>query len=310
MRFTVVALLLSLTSLSAEVRKFSISKTALEQWAGRVTAEMDAVTIGGNSNVHPVASDCEIHFGAHSSNFVGSPSGMVLEPMNACEAPFPGKTKFVKNDWVSFAKSLKGKTVKIGGVPRIWPEHLGDPGDPNGGPLSNPNHAVEFHPLTKITIGSKTNDFSKTIYAPGGFSGGVSASTAEKILSDTDIQVSESGGMVEVAFDSGRIGNFTTFDIRIRRSDVEEVPGGHRLKGRVILTKSKAPTVSIVTVKGSKIDDHIAEFRNSSRTRMEVEGLVLFSLDPGALLDKVNAGGGQVDDPIQLILYGDIDEEE
>ena len=310
MRPWLLAILFYAASLCAEVRTFSIPKASLQQWAGRVTVELDDVKIGGNSKVHSVASDCEIHFGAQSSNFTGTPSGLVLEPMNACEAPFPGKTKFVKNDWMKFATSIKGKTVKIAGVPRIWPEHLGDPDDPSGGPPSNPNHAVEFHPLTKVTLGSKTSDFSKTVYAPDGFTGGVSASTAEKILTDTEISVSESAGVVKVDFDSGRIGNFTTFELRIRRTDVDDVPGGHRMKGKVILSKTKTPDVTIVTVNGSKVDNEIAAFRKSSKTRMEMEGLVLFSLDPKALLEKVNAGGGQVPDPLQLILYGDIDDEE
>ena len=82
------------------------------------------------------------------------------------------------------------------------------------------------------------------------------------------------------------------------------------MKGRVIVSRTKTHVVTMLTVKGSKIDRRIAAFKSSTRTRMELEGLVLFSLDPKALLDAVNAGGGQVDDPLQLILYGDIDDEE
>ena len=91
MRFAMIAVLVYGTSLSAEVRRFSTPKDLLAEWARGVTAEMKAVKIGGHSNVHPVASDCEIHFGAHSWNFAGKPSGIVLGPMNACEAPFPGR---------------------------------------------------------------------------------------------------------------------------------------------------------------------------------------------------------------------------
>jgi hypothetical protein len=304
MKPVLLGILACALTVSGEVKRFSIPQAALAHWAGRVTAEMDDVRIGGNSKVHAAAADCEIHFGAHSSQFAGKPSGMVLEPMNACEAPFPGKTKAVKNDWLRFATSLKGKTVKVAGVPRIWPEHLGDADDPDGGPPSNPNHAFEFHPLTQVTVGAKTTDFSQAIYPPEGFSGGVSTSTAEKILTDTEVSVSESDGMVDVDFDAGRIGNFTTLEIRIRKSDVEEVPGGHRMKGTVILSKSKRPGVTIVTVAGSKIDSQIAAMRGSS---LQIEALVLFSLDPTALLNTVKAGGGKVEDALQLILYGEID---
>ena len=139
----------------------------------------------------------------------------------------------MKNDWVSFATGINGKTVQVTGVPRIWPEHLGDPGDPDGRPPSNPNHAFEFHPLTRVTVGSKTNNFAGTIFAPDGFSGGLSESTAEKILTDTDVRVSESGGLVEIEFESGRVGNFTTFEINIREPNIEEVPGGYRVRGQV-----------------------------------------------------------------------------
>lgn len=310
MRITAWVAGVFLFTASAEVRKFTIPADLLKEWSGKVTSEMAAVRIGGNSKVHALASDCEIHFGAKSANFAGRPSGLVLEPMNACEFPFPGKTKYAKKDWMAFAASLKDKTVTIEGVPRIWPEHLGDPDDPDGGPPSNPNHAVEFHPLTAVTVGSKTHDFSKAIYAPDGFTGGLSAGTAEKILTDTEITVSLQGGDVEVSFDSGRIGNFTTLELRIKAVGIETAPGGHRMTGRVILGRNKSQDVTLVTVAGSPVDARVEKLRARARGTTSLEGLVLFGLDPQQLLRTARAGGGMVERPLQLVLFGEVDDEE
>src|SRR5882672_2893238 len=150
---------------AAAEKLFTIPINNLRDWANTVVVTVDGVRIEGHSNVHPLASDCELHFGAHSTNFQGDPDGFVLEPMNVCVQPFPGKTGQSNADWLAFANQITGTVVIVSGVPRIWPEHL-----VGGNEASNPNHAVEIHPLTTVTTGGKTIDFAPNIFA-GDFPG-------------------------------------------------------------------------------------------------------------------------------------------
>ena len=59
-----------------------------------------------------------MHFGAHTPNFHGDPDGLVLEPMNACLLPFPGKTEQSNADWTKFGDVITGTSVTAAGVPR------------------------------------------------------------------------------------------------------------------------------------------------------------------------------------------------
>jgi hypothetical protein len=312
LRIVVTLVLLGWTSLSySNDRVFSIPLNALKSWSEAITVTMQDVTILGHSNVHAVASDCEMHFGARVDGYAGDPSGWVLEPMNVCKEMFFGENTYSKKDWTDFGDSLIGKRVTVEGVPRIWPEHLEGGNEP-----SNPNHAVELHPLTKILVDGTVRDFTKFIYAPEGFEGGVSAATAQKILEDSEVTVSKQGGLVEIDLDAGRIGNFTTLDIRIPKNKIESANGGHRAIGGVIFERKRKPAeVRMVTVKGTKIDDQLAQFKNSNGKRdvLRIDALVLFSLDPDALFQAVkDAPQGKeikVDRPLQLILYGESVEE-
>ena len=134
------------------------------------TVTLNNVHIEGHSPVHAIASDCEMHFGAHATTFQGSPDGLVLEPMNVCVQPFPGQSEQSNSDWTTFGNGLLNSTVSATGVPRIWPEHL------NGGTASNPDHAVELHPLASITSSGATTDFTD-VFA-GAYRGGVGQTTA------------------------------------------------------------------------------------------------------------------------------------
>src|SRR4030095_14503927 len=81
-------------------KRFMIPINELRTWASSVLVTIDNVTIAGSSKVHDQGNDCEIHFGARSPNFKGRPDGLVLEPMNACTQPFPGKTEQKDSDWL------------------------------------------------------------------------------------------------------------------------------------------------------------------------------------------------------------------
>ena len=288
---------------TATPKEFSVPFGNLRDWSRSVVVTLDDVHIEGHSKVHNVNADCELHFGAHTPNFRGVPDGLVLEPMNACSEPFPGKTEQNNADWTTFGDQIKGTSVTAVGVPRIWPEHLN-----SGGGDSNPDHAVELHPLTTIVAGGKSFDFSPDISA-GEFTGGVIEQTALSIVQETTVSVSRNGDSVDISFSAGRIGNFTVLDLVINRDSIaNDGTGSFRMDGEVVIDSSTTVPVRIVTVKGSPINDDIQKIKSGRSKNVNMEGeLVLFSLSPEALLNAANRSGGDaivVERPLQLILYG------
>jgi hypothetical protein len=252
--------------------------------------------------VHTIDNDCEMDFGAHSTNFRGEPDGLVLEPMNACEAPFPGKPAQSNADWIAFSNQVTGTTVTVTGVPRIWPEHLDSGNEP-----SNPDHAVEIHPLASMTTGGKDLDFTPNIFA-GNYTGGVSEATALKIVQQTSVSVTRLDDSADISFRAGQIGNFTVLDLVIDQTTItSDGAGSFRMDGDVVIDDSTTAPVTIVTVKGSPINDQIEKIKKNKSKNISMHALVLFSLNPEALLDAVKKSQGTsvaVEKPIQLILYG------
>jgi hypothetical protein len=285
----------------ARAKEFSVPITNLRAWADKVVVSLSNVQIEGNSKVHKIADDCELHFGAHTSGFQGDPDGLVLEPMNVCVQPFPGKSEQNDNDWIAFATRLKGTTVTASGVPRIWPEHLSGGGD------SNPDHAVEIHPLTTLVSGGTTFDFAPNIFA-GEYKGGVAEESALAIVERTAVTVSRNGTSADIAFRGGRIGNFTLLEIEIDRASITgDGAGSFRMNADVALDNGTVVPVRVVTIAGTPMNATIAKARTGSRARIDLEALVLFSLSPEALLEAANKSTGaavNVDRAIQLILYG------
>lgn len=287
---------------TAPPKEFSIPISNLRDWASSVIVTFNDVRVEGHSKVHPQDDDCEIHLGAHTPAFQGNPDGLVLEPMNSCIQPFPGKTEQKNADWTSFADQIIGTTVTASGVPRIWPEHL------SGGGASNPDHAVELHPLTALISVGKSFDFAPNIFADV-YHGGVGEPTALSIVQQTSVSVIRNGDSADISFNGGRIGNFTTLSIVIDRPSIAaDGSGSFRMNGGVILEDNSTVPVRIVTIKGSPINDEIQRLQSTRRAQINMEeALVLFSLSPEALLEAVNKSNGNpvaVERPIQLILYG------
>jgi hypothetical protein len=288
--------------LQSTPKHFTIPIGSLQQWASSVLVTLNDVKIEGNSGVHREEADCEIHFGAHASSFKGDPDGLVLEPMNACSMPFPGQDEQKNSDYLNFAKRIKGTNVKVTGVPRIWPEHL------EGGGASNPDHAVELHPLTVVAEANGTNtDFTPNLSA-GEFRGGVSSPTAQTIVKQTRVTVTKSGSNAEIDFFGGRIGNFTVLDVEVDPKTIAaDSDGSFRMNGDVLLDDGEKVPVRMVTVKGSAFNDSIAKLQTRKNIVHLSEVLVLFSLSPEFLLDAANKSNGKavaIERPIQLILYG------
>ncbi|HKN83504.1 MAG TPA: hypothetical protein VJW17_08710 [Pyrinomonadaceae bacterium] len=285
-------------------KEFTIPISDLQKWASSVLVTLNDIKIEGNSAVHKEEADCEIHFGAHSPSFKGDPSGLVLEPMNACSLPFPGQPEQSNADYLNFAKRLKDTSVKVTGVPRIWPEHL------EGGGASNPDHAVELHPLTDVveSDGRETN-FTANLSA-GEFRGGVSSPTAQSIVKQTRVTVTRNGNDAQIDFFGGRIGNFTVLEVNVEpKSIAADGAGSFRMNGQVVLDDGENVPVSMVTVSASPFNDTIARLQSGGRKNIVNLGevLVLFSLSPQFLLEAANKSNGQavaIERPIQLILYG------
>jgi len=291
----------------AAAKEFSVPLTNLQSWAHTVLVTLNSVDVQARSKVHKLEDDCEMHFGAHTGAFQGSPDGLVLEPMNVCVQPFPGKTEQKDADWNAFGDQVVGASISATGVPRIWPEHL------DGGSGSNPDHAVELHPLIAVTLAGKTFDFAPNVFA-GEYQGGVGETTALAIAQRTTVSVTRNAGSVDIAFRGGRIGNFTRLQLTIDRPSIEgDGAGSFRMNGDVIVDETTTVPVRLVTVKGTRINDVVSKMRSGTRNTLDLEALVLFSLSPESLLDaatKSNNGRAVVvDRPLQLILYGTPDDQ-
>jgi hypothetical protein len=233
-----------------------------------------------------------MHLGGHTPAFAGDPDGLVLEPMNACVQPAPSGF----DAWPAFGDALLNNSITAFGVPRIWPEHL------NGGSLSNSDHAAELHPLTGLTFGDNTFDFAPNVFA-GKFTGGLGNATALKILQQTTVSVTRNGDSADISFSAGTIGNFTVLTLVIDPASIADDGQG---SFRASATVNDVP-VSIVAAKGSTVNTELGKMKSSGNQVISQDMLILFSLSPQALLDAATKSHGdpvQVDQPIQLILYG------
>lgn len=282
-------------------RQFSVPLNDLKSWADMPTATLQ-VRVSGYSSVHAVQNDCEIHMGGKADSYGGDPDGWVLEPMNACLEPLPGNAIYSKSAWLALGNQVTNTTVTAEGLVRIWPEHLNSSG------ASNPAHALELHPLLRLIAGGKLYDFSKLVYAPEGFPGGLRPETAQNILTNTTVSVTESAGTVTIDFDSGTIGNFATLTVRVLCNTVNEVASSLRMDGEVILGHSQKVAVRLVTVAGTHINDSIAQLKKQGKVTATDDFLVLFSLDPVALYNGAKQSHGrtvEIQRPLQLIVYGE-----
>jgi len=295
-------------------KEFMLPLASLDQWSAHVQTTLNNVKISGHSPVHDQANDCEMHLGATSSDFAGNPNGLVLEPMNACCTDLPTPPTGVNvtsgpQEWTGWGDQLvkAQKVVTATGVPRIWPEHL------IGGGASNPNHAVELHPLVTLAQpGGTKEDFTKNIFA-GTYQGGLKEASGESILKNLKVSVTTVGSQVTVSFAAGTIGNFCTMSVSIQTASiVADTDGSLRMTGSVTLVDGTTVPVHMLSVAGSPINTDIAALRNATGDQT-IHSLVLFSLSPEALDAAAHQSSGQavqVAVPVQLILYGEAEDSE
>ena len=189
------------------------------------------------------------------------------------------------------------------GIPRIWPEHL-----TGGNEASNPNHAVEIHPLMTIESNNEKFDFSANVSA-GEYRGGVGEPTAESIVQQTAATVAANGDLADINFFGGRIGNFTILELNVEKATIApDGAGSFRMNGQVVLSDGTTVPVRMVTAKGSPINAEMEDLKRRRSAMVSLgQVLVLFSLSPQALLDAVSQSNGtpvEVMMPLQLILFG------
>ena len=248
-----------------------------------------------------------MHFGGTVIDYKGTPDGWVFEPMNVCVQPFFGADEQRNADWLKFGERIVNgpMPVNVTGVPRIWPEHLS-----GGNEDSNPNHALEIHPITKLDDNGTPRDFSTFVFAPEGLAG-ISEGTQSSILGTTAVKVKKSGNIVTITMTTQNlIGNFADIDVSVAPGTITALDGGHRMEGEALIEGGDTFPVRMVSVAGSEIDAKIEAARKKGDTKnIQLEVLALFSLSPVALLDAIKPGGrGKVTKPIQLILYGETDQ--
>jgi hypothetical protein len=161
--------------------------------------------------------------------------------------------------------------------------------------------------MVRLQRGNHVYEFAKFIYAPGGFDG-IRKNTIRSILTDSEVTVNERNGIVEINLDTGNIGNFATVQIAIAVPTIKDLDGGFRMGGEVVLSRRERIPVNLVAIKGSEFGNTVAQLKSSRRKKVSLEALVLFSLNPEALYQAAKDSHGNeivVQDPIQLIVYGD-----
>jgi len=300
-----LGLLLSVSAHADET--LVMSRDALKIMAESAVVKLTAIA-GPAGPLHKREKDCEFHFVIEpvDPKWRGEPAAWVAEPPNVCLYNRKGQTRLsfskLKTHWGEWAEGLKDERITAEGVPRIWFEHTSGGTSP-----ANPDHVFEIHPATKITVGSRSIDFTKWIHDIPGFSG-ISDGTIEKILAKSGVEVEPRGtNQVEVTFDRpSRIGNFGRMVIRLDLGAIKDVHGGSRTAGKVRVLGNDYDA-TFLSVTGTNVDKRIldlkAKARGTKRTAT-LEVLGLFSLDPAAIWETLAAGRKEVKRPIQVILFG------
>jgi hypothetical protein len=314
----VVSLLLTLVapSLTLAAADFiaTIPKEALDALANSALVEVRAVG-GPGGPLHPAgptsSNDCEFHFviTPADAKWTTSPKPWVAEPPNVCLYDRDGappdiddlrdRWKALKPKWKSYAEMLKDKDVVVEGVPRLWFEHMGEDGPP-----SSPGHALEIHPVTKITLGASTTDFTSFLHdIPN--NPGISENTIFNTLKRSKVTIEAvTAAAVRVGFEKhSNLGNFARVRVRVDLASLKPVAGGHRANAT---TRANGETfrVSVLSVVGTATHRRIQKAKDDGQATTTISVLALFSLSPAAIKAAAANGPGTVTQPFQFILFG------
>jgi len=289
---------------------FVLSEAYLHDLARGSAAVVDipVVLTHRTSNVHPLASDCEMHLaGAPTGAALADPSSVVVEPPNLCKFPptsGPG--------WGAvFDLRVINRNCVATGYPRIFTEHAAS-GSESG---ANPNHVLEIHPALRLVCGADVIDFTSDLsYFPGMRS--IKPATADDCVRNRTVSMryDPSGHRYEFLEDGGGCGNFAIAEIGfVEPKWIQTINGGHNAIARVSLDGQSRTTLKLYTLAGTPADQWLASVKSNGLgpNRVYVHGMITY--DYFAFVKAMRSKTGhwinpttwtKVKFPISLVVFG------
>jgi hypothetical protein len=287
----------------------------------RYTFEM---TMDDRSNVHGLASDCELHVAWLGAPGLASPSAVVAEPPNLCKVRLDGvsSTGAIGTAWGNFFDSkIMGKSCVVTGFPRIFAEHVEGAG--SGG--SNADHVLEIHPALKILCeGSADLDFSPALKIFPGMRK-ITDESAAACIEKRKLWVRKEDGRYEFAEEGakgsgGRCGNFVALEATIHADYVREFDkddqgrGDHSAIAWVTAGDYGPFPLKIYTYRGTPEDKAVAEVSQgiNPHRKLRLHGLLTYDYFTitRAVQDKNHHWLPEIDEwrevyhPLALVVFG------
>jgi hypothetical protein len=249
---------------------FWISENYLRDLATKRTIRYPLqMTMDDRSNVHGIASDCEIHVAWVGATDLASPSAVVAEPPNLCKVRLGGvsQTGAIGTAWANFFDSkIMGKECTVTGFPRIFAEHVAGAG--TGG--SNADHVLEIHPALQISCeGGADLDFSPALKIFPGMRK-ITDESAATCIENRKLWVRKHDNRYEFAEEGakgpgGQCGNFVALEATVhagyvREFDKDEQGRGDHSAIAWVTASSYGPfPIKIYTYRGTPEDGAVAE---------------------------------------------------
>ncbi len=270
----------------------------------------ESFVMGDHSNVHTLASDCELHAAAEpaSGTAPADPGGVVVEPPNVCKLANPALSKTGKLGarWTRyFDDNITGKTCDVVGFPRLFSEHAagGEAGS------SNPDHVVEIHPAISISCGGSTLDMASQLKIFAGMRQ-ISDASAVACLDQRKLYVRQRGSGDNIRYEmeeegakggGGRCGNFVVVDAHVTKAYIRKLTNGgdHVALADAWVGESGPFALKIYTYAGTKPDDAIAKLdantKKSASVELELHGVLTYDYFTIAGVVQEDKGGGHYD---------------
>jgi hypothetical protein len=249
--------------------------------------------LGERSNVHAIASDCELHVAAKMPNnkLLASPAGIVVEPPNVCKRRVPeiNQGGAIAEAWRSyFDANVVNKTCTVTGFPRIFSEHAAAGGE--DAPPSNPDHVIEIHPVTRMECNGSTIDYIPLVRIFPSMRK-ISDASARTCIEERRLFVRQRGSGDQIKYEfseegakgsGGRCGNFVAVDAHFDKEYLRELTNGgdHAALARVWVGEDGPFPLKIYTYSGTPVDARLkALFDNPDSTadlQLAVHGVLTY----------------------------------
>jgi hypothetical protein len=282
------------------------------------------IKMHSRSNVHTLASDCEIHLGGDivGATF-GDPPAVVVEPPNLCKF-LPGGSSPVTTSpaatWrTRFDTKILNKNCDVTGFPRIYTEHAvgGEAGS------SNPNHVFEIHPATKIACpGDTALDFTKFLRSFTGLRH-IKPASAHGCITGLRLWVRYHNTDGEDHYEffqarPGGCGNFVIVEVgSLPREWIQKTTGGHTGIGRITANGDQRVTLKLYSIEGTPADDWFERLKNNVHKPDDprlVHGILTYDyfqimrvLQQGAATLGKNESWVEIAFPLALVVLGPTD---